>query len=223
MVDQQVWSGGHRRKTPVLDAQPPDRILCGPQANDSRINLHIFQLVLAVNLLVFLCSTIFDSVMSAKLRSSHFAAASLRAPRLQRNMATAGGIGASKKEGDISSVFASLSGADAGTALPARFAEMKKGLSRVNRDELAASWTRLLERLQVETAIVKERGSTAIPTIDFTDIGNPSAAFTTELRKRGVAVVRGVVPEDEARGYKVEVEEYVKTNPWTKGKQFDRR
>jgi hypothetical protein len=38
-----------------------------------------------------------------------------------------------------------------------------------------------------------------------------------EIRKRGVVVVKGVVPEVEARAYKGEVEEYVRKNPWTKG------
>ena len=56
-----------------------------------------------------------------------------------------------------------------------------------------------------------------VPQIDFKDIGRPSEDFMREVKKRGVAVVKGVVPTDEARGYKGEVEEYVKTNPWTKG------
>jgi hypothetical protein len=33
-----------------------------------------------------------------------------------------------------------------------------------------------------------------------------------------VAVIRGVIPEDEARSYKFEIEEYARQNPQTRGK-----
>jgi hypothetical protein len=71
--------------------------------------------------------------------------------------------------------------------------------------------------LSKENEIVARKGQNVVPQIDFKDIGKPSTDFLKEVKKRGVAVVRGVVPADEARGYKGEVEEYVKANPWTKG------
>jgi hypothetical protein len=123
---------------------------------------------------------------------------------------------AAKKEGDISSVFVSLSGV-APTKLPSRFAEVKRQLIQGNEDRVLASWQRLLEQLSKENEIVARKGQNVVPQIDFKDIGKPSTDFLKEVKKRGVAVVRGVVPADEARGYKGEVEEYVKANPWTKG------
>lgn len=121
-----------------------------------------------------------------------------------------------KKEGDISSVFVSLSG-QAAAPLPTRFADLKARLIRGNERKLQDSWHRLLGRLQDEIAVIHERGSRVIPSIEFKDIENAPKEFEQELRKRGVAVVRAVIPRDEARGYKEEIEEYVRANPWTKG------
>jgi hypothetical protein len=121
-----------------------------------------------------------------------------------------------KMEGDISSVFVSLSGV-APPKLPSRFAEVKRQLVQGNEDRVLASWKRLLEQLSKENEIVAQKGPNVVPQINFQDIGNPSTEFLNEVKNRGVAVVRGVVPVAEARGYKGEVEEYVKANPWTKG------
>lgn len=121
-----------------------------------------------------------------------------------------------KKEGDISSVFASLSGGEA-KELPQRFVDIKKHLIHGHEDQVKQSWDRLLRRLKDEIALVETGGSNVIPSIDFKDIHSAPDSFREELKKRGVAVVRGVVPETEARGYKEDVEEYVRKNPGTKG------
>ena len=123
---------------------------------------------------------------------------------------------APKKEGDISSVFVSLSGA-APTPLADRFAAIKRQLITGHEDAIRASWQRLLERLIVENAEIAQQGPGIIPQIDFSNLSNPSQDFLQAVKKRGVAVVRGVVPESEARGYKTLVDEYIKTNPGTKG------
>jgi hypothetical protein len=121
-----------------------------------------------------------------------------------------------KKEGDISSVFVSLSGVEA-TKLPSRFADIKRQLIQGKEEQVSVSWKRLLRELSKENQIVAQDGPGVVPEIEFTDVNRPSSEFLKDVRKRGVAVVRGAVPVDEARGYKGEVEEYVKTNPWTKG------
>jgi hypothetical protein len=77
---------------------------------------------------------------------------------------------------------------------------------------------RLLKALARENEIVAEQGPAVIPQIEYKNLENPSDHFLSQVEKRGVAVVRGVIPDDEARGYKTEVEEYVTANPWTKGK-----
>lgn len=124
-----------------------------------------------------------------------------------------------RKEGDISSVFRSLSGGE-DVPLPPRFADVKRSILErgSSRDAVQASWNRLLEQLRHETEIIKANKTTIIPEIQFSDISKPSAEFDEAFRKRGVAVVRQVVPENEARGYKEEAQKYIAANPSTKGK-----
>jgi hypothetical protein len=79
------------------------------------------------------------------------------------------------------------------------------------------SWERLLQNLREEIPLIVELGSKVIPEIDFKDLDNASETFSSELRKRGVAVVRRVVPEAEALRWKAELKEYIQQNPQTKG------
>ena len=137
-----------------------------------------------------------------------------KSPILVRQMGTH--VQAARKEGDISSVFVSLSGVTP-DPLPQRFADIKRQLIQGSESAVTASWKRLLEQLAVENQIVKQKGPDIIPSIQFRDLQNPCQDFISDIKKRGVAAIRGVVPEDEARGYKNEVEDYVKLNPWTKG------
>jgi hypothetical protein len=133
-----------------------------------------------------------------------------------RALSTSTATCAGKKEGDISSVFVSLSGA-APEALPERFANIKRQLVKGHESALTDSWQRLIKRLATENEEVARNGPNVIPSIEFSDLGNPSENFISKVKHRGVAVVRGVIPENEARGYKTELQEYVKLNPSTKG------
>ncbi|KAI9643854.1 hypothetical protein NHQ30_007205 [Ciborinia camelliae] len=124
----------------------------------------------------------------------------------------------SKKEGDISSVFVSLSGAEA-TPLPERFADIKRNLIRGHEEAVQQSFTRLINRLMFENPKVAKLGPRIVPTVNFQDVveKNVSEDSLQDIRDKGVLVIRGVVDEKVARGYKEEVEEYVKLNPSTKG------
>jgi intein/homing endonuclease len=123
---------------------------------------------------------------------------------------------AGKQEGDISSVFASLSGVKA-PPLPERFRELKLSLVAGREEKIIASWNRLLATLKTENEDVANRGTSIIPSVRFENLDEELAASRDEIRKRGVVVIRGVIPEDEARAYKTDVEEYVRKNPHTKG------
>ncbi|KAF7541509.1 hypothetical protein G7054_g613 [Neopestalotiopsis clavispora] len=120
-----------------------------------------------------------------------------------------------KREGDISDSFASLSGT-AFVPLPQKFRDLKQRLIQGHEDDVVASWGRLLEQLKIENEIVAREGPNAVPSVAFEDLDDNLAVLRSELKKRGVAVIRGVVPEQEARQYKTELEEYVKKNPHTR-------
>lgn len=125
--------------------------------------------------------------------------------------------GKAKAGGDISSGFVSLTTGVA-TSLPQRFAALKAKLLQGRDQEVTASWQRLLKELREEVAIVEKHGSAVIPEIAFADLKNASREFKEAVRKRGSVIIRGVVPEKEARSYKTDLDEYIKANPSTKGK-----
>ena len=124
----------------------------------------------------------------------------------------------SKKEGDISSVFASLSGDGTATPLPPRFADIKSKLIQSREPAIQASWSRLLTALRSEIDHISAVGSDIIPSIEFSDISNHSRVqpFAAALKKRGAAVIRGVVDPKIALGWKEEIRSYIKANPTTK-------
>ncbi|KAL6713799.1 hypothetical protein ACLMJK_008291 [Lecanora helva] len=125
----------------------------------------------------------------------------------------------SKASGDISSVFPSLQEGVTAQPLPARFAEVKKRLIEGHEEQVRESWHRLLAELRKETEIIKALGSNVIPEIAFKDMHNleKRTKFRDELRERGIAVIRGVVPEREALGWKELLRRYIRDNPSTKG------
>lgn len=123
---------------------------------------------------------------------------------------------ASKRAGDISDAFVSLSGQKF-TPLAPEYADLKGRLIHGHEDAVRESWERLLRDLREEIPHIIQTGSKVIPEIDFKDIDNAPEAFSKELRKRGVAVVRDVVPEQEALRWKEDLREYIRENPQTKG------
>ncbi|XPT02989.1 hypothetical protein M3J09_012092 [Ascochyta lentis] len=122
---------------------------------------------------------------------------------------------AQKRAGDISDAFASLSGQEFKPLTP-EYADLKGRLIKGRENEVRESWERLLRDLREEIPLIVELGSKVIPEIDFKDIDNASETFNSELRKRGVAVIRDVVSEDEALQWKEDLREYIRKNPQTK-------
>ncbi|KAK3317750.1 hypothetical protein B0T19DRAFT_493548 [Cercophora scortea] len=122
-----------------------------------------------------------------------------------------------KREGDISDAFASMSGKGS-QPLPDRFRQLKLDLVRGHEEALIASWNRLLGTLRKENQVIAETGPSIVPEVDFSNsLTDALEAKKSEIQKRGVAIIRGVIPEDEARAYKFEIEEYVRQNPQTRG------
>ncbi|KAI2471334.1 DUF1479-domain-containing protein [Annulohypoxylon bovei var. microspora] len=103
--------------------------------------------------------------------------------------------------------------------LPERFAKIKRNLIAGNERAVADSFYRLLSQLRKEADRIAAAGSDIIPTIDYIDIHNPNkvAIFRDALRKRGVAIIRRVVPSNVALLWKEETQEYLRHNPPTKG------
>lgn len=124
---------------------------------------------------------------------------------------------AQKREGDISDAFVSLSGQMFEPLTP-EYADLKGRLIKGHEGAVRESWERLLQDLRKEIPLIVDQGSKVIPEIDFKDIDNAPEIFSNELRKRGVAVVRSVVPEQEVLQWKEGLREYIRQNPQTRGK-----
>ncbi|KAL7799219.1 hypothetical protein V8C37DRAFT_367027 [Trichoderma ceciliae] len=138
-------------------------------------------------------------------------------PRLHRCLATMNALkSAPKRQGDISDSFISLSGTEQ-APLPDRFRQLKLELVRGQEKEIVAGWKKLLRTLRKENDIIAQKGTGVIPQVAFADLENGlDDRIKQEIKKRGVVVVHGVIPESEARGYKAHVEEYVQKNPHTR-------
>lgn len=93
--------------------------------------------------------------------------------------------------------------------LPSRFGQIKRSLVAGHEAELEASWARLIVALRDHVDDIASRGSTLTPSIDFGDIHKPEAraAFSRDLKRHGLGVVRGVVPRADAQ---VAIDETVK-------------
>lgn len=100
-------------------------------------------------------------------------------------------------------------------SLPKRFAQVKTDLVSSNETAIAESWSRLLTQLRQEVASIAEATSPVIPTIDFRDLETlpKRDAFLDGLKIRGAAVIRNVVPEDEALAMKRDLDTYIADNP----------
>ncbi|KAI1501154.1 hypothetical protein F5X99DRAFT_209921 [Biscogniauxia marginata] len=103
--------------------------------------------------------------------------------------------------------------------LSGRFAKIKRNLIAGHEKAVADSFYRLLLQLRKEADHIAAYGLDIIPTIDYLDIHNPVivSAFKQALKKRGVAVVRRVVPPNVAQSWKEETLDYLRHNPHTKG------
>ena len=148
-------------------------------------------------------------------------AAQISLPRFPKRRGTTSAHAAIRKPaGDISSVFPSLSGIDS-PPLPPRFADLKQRLIQGHETHLRESWHRLLADLRKEVDVIKTLGSQVIPELEFRNMHDMEerTRFRDGLRKRGVGLIRGVVSEREALGWKELVKIYIQSNPSTKGRQ----
>ncbi|RMZ78455.1 hypothetical protein DV737_g3906, partial [Chaetothyriales sp. CBS 132003] len=118
-----------------------------------------------------------------------------------------------KEAGDISSIFPSLSGKEA-VPLPPRFSELKKQLIRGNEDAVKASWQRLLSSLRQEIDEIQNKNNAVIPSIDYEKVasGQVGPDDAAAIKHRGIAIVRNVVPTQDALDLKAEVQEYIEAN-----------
>ncbi|KZT69680.1 DUF1479-domain-containing protein [Daedalea quercina L-15889] len=115
-----------------------------------------------------------------------------------------------KKEGNITNVFGALEGDP--VALPERFAALKRQLC-TDPGLMEARWRSILSELEKEVGVIAQNGNAVVPQVSYSDIVNGlSEEQVQDIKKRGVVIVRGGVPREEALGWKQSILDYVAAN-----------
>lgn len=98
--------------------------------------------------------------------------------------------------------------------LPTRFANIKRRLIQGREEAIEASWRRLLAALRDEIAHIQSRGNDLIPTIEFSDIDDAArvTSFERDLKRYGVAVIRGVVSQTQTESWIQQTRDYITRN-----------
>ncbi|KAI1266208.1 hypothetical protein F5Y18DRAFT_23647 [Xylariaceae sp. FL1019] len=95
--------------------------------------------------------------------------------------------------------------------LPSRFANVKRRLVAGHEPALEASWGRLIAALRDEVKYIDKHRKELIPSIDFSDIHDASKVgpFGDSLKRHGIGVIRGVVPQKDANHWVEETKKYL--------------
>ncbi|KAI1811764.1 DUF1479-domain-containing protein [Poronia punctata] len=95
--------------------------------------------------------------------------------------------------------------------LSSRFAKLKRNMIACRERDVAESFYRLLRELRREADEVAAAGTDVVPTIDYFDIHDvaKAAAFRKALRRRGVAIIKRVIPPAAAQAWKEETLDYM--------------
>lgn len=121
---------------------------------------------------------------------------------------------------DISAVFPSLQGVEVGPLDP-KFAKVQERILEGRADLIQDAWDRLLPELKREVDQVKALGNKVIPEVNLSDITTnekdgsqyfPQSVYD-EIRKRGSVIIRNVVPREESRQWKYDLDDYISKNP----------
>lgn len=120
----------------------------------------------------------------------------------------------------IGTAFTSLS--TGASALPPQYVTLKRELSQGHETSILDGWHRLINQLETQTLPqIQELGTKLVPEVNFSDIEANGGKLPEEVEKKlkacGTLVIRGIVPREQALGWKKEVREYITSNPSTGG------
>ncbi|OWZ64013.1 hypothetical protein AYX15_04112 [Cryptococcus neoformans] len=124
-----------------------------------------------------------------------------------------------REEGNISSVFSSLSG-ETEKPLPPRFAELKRTIigEEANQRRLIEGWERLTKRLRDAAEEIERKQQDNIPQTSYDEfISGGNASLVERIKTCGAVIIRGVVDEKTALKWLEDVKTYIAKNPSVKG------
>ncbi|WVQ74508.1 hypothetical protein IAR50_004109 [Cryptococcus sp. DSM 104548] len=124
-----------------------------------------------------------------------------------------------REEGNISSVFSSLSG-EKEKDLPSRFAELKRNIigDEANQRRLIGSWERLSQRLARVADEIENTQQDCIPQTTYDEfINHRTPDLERRIKTCGTVIIRDVVDENTALAWLADLRSYIASNPSVKG------
>lgn len=118
---------------------------------------------------------------------------------------------AAKRAGNFADSFASMSGGP--KPLPQEYLLLKRELVTGQEEKLTKAWKKILKTLEVRNQEIADAGSSIIPSFNYITLQKDLSVARKSIRAHGCGVIRGVIPESKARGYKDGVERYLAANP----------
>ncbi|KZV72639.1 DUF1479-domain-containing protein [Peniophora sp. CONT] len=105
--------------------------------------------------------------------------------------------------------------------LPPRFAAVKREIAdSVGPDfeqRITTAWVELLAELAKTTAEIEQAGSKIIPQVSFAELDNLTAEQIADIKQRGCVVIKDVVDDQQAAGWKTDLKKFDEDNPSVPG------
>ncbi|PLB48654.1 DUF1479 domain protein [Aspergillus steynii IBT 23096] len=97
------------------------------------------------------------------------------------------------------------------------FLDFTRDLVKGKEEAIVSSWCRLLRQLKIENNLIAQKEHEIIPEISFDDLEAECEDLRDEIQKRGMVIVRGVLPEEKAFACKNDMDDCSRKSPTTQG------
>ncbi|KAJ9142974.1 DUF1479-domain-containing protein [Pleurostoma richardsiae] len=97
----------------------------------------------------------------------------------------------------------------------------RKIIDQYGEETLRSSWLQVCSKLEMVTAEVAKEGTNAIPVLSFSEMEGLTEVRKMEIASRGCCVVRGVIPETEARQWFDELKIFITDNEGSHSTEAD--
>ncbi|KAI0032542.1 hypothetical protein K488DRAFT_78436 [Vararia minispora EC-137] len=105
--------------------------------------------------------------------------------------------------------------------LPARFADLKLEIASSYGPDfescITRAWGEIIEELDKATTKIADEGTEIIPQVSLSELDSLTPSQLDNIKKRGCVVIKDVVPDTEAAGWKTELQQFAKDNPTCPG------
>ncbi|KII86315.1 hypothetical protein PLICRDRAFT_43911 [Plicaturopsis crispa FD-325 SS-3] len=101
------------------------------------------------------------------------------------------------------------------TPLPPRFAELKQQIASTYpnfEEKVTRAWNEILAELEQVTKNIARAGPDSVPQVSFADLSTLSQEEIAAIKRKGCIIIRDVVDDAQASGWKTELEKYVTAN-----------